>query len=115
MARVYIRRKVPGVGWRYKAVPKGAGRRPVAEPGTKFHVRYSDASGKFVWSQAFDTFEQAQHEAEGLALNAKAVGLGLTVEEFKDRANSNRVPIKLAIENFVSWAKNTKFSISSLI
>ncbi len=108
MARVYIRRKEPGKGWRYKAVPKGAGRRPTVEPGTKFHVRYPDGSGKFVWSQAYDTLEEAQREAEGLELNAKAVGLGLTVEEFKDRANSNRTTIKLAIENFLSWARNTK-------
>ncbi len=108
MARVYIRRKEPGKGWRYKAVPKGAGRRPAVEAGTKFHVRYSDASGKFVWSQAFDSFEEAQREAEGLELNAKAVGLGLTVEEFRDRANSKRTTIKLAIENFLADARNTK-------
>jgi hypothetical protein len=73
MARVYIRRKEPGKGWRYKAVPKGAGRRPAAEPGAKFHVRYPDASGKFVWSQAYDSFEEAQKEAAGLELNAQAV------------------------------------------
>jgi integrase/recombinase XerD len=108
MARVYIRRKEPGKGWRYKAVPKGAGRRPAVEPGAKFHVRYSDASGKFVWSQAFDTFEEAQRESEGLELNAQAVNLGLTVEEFKNRANSQRTTIKAAIEHFISDARKTK-------
>jgi integrase len=108
MARVYIRRKEPGKGWRYKAVPKGAGRRPAAEPGAKFHVRYPDASGKFVWSQAYDSFEEAQKEAAGLELNAKAVALGLTVEEFKNRANSQRTTIKAAIEHFVSDARKTK-------
>jgi hypothetical protein len=94
MARVYTRRKEPGKGWRYKAVPKGAGRRPTLEPGAKFHVRYPDASGKFVWSRAYDTFEEAQREAAGLELNAKAVAMGLTLEEFKDRQNANRVPLK---------------------
>jgi integrase/recombinase XerD len=108
MARVYIRRKEPGKGWRYKAVPKGAGRRPAVEPGAKFHVRYPDASGRFVWSQAFDTFEEAQRESEGLELNAKAVHLGLTVEEFKNRANSQRTTIKAAIEHFISDARKTK-------
>jgi integrase/recombinase XerD len=108
MARVYIRRKEPGKGWRYKAVPKGAGRRPTAEPGAKFHVRYSDASGKFVWSQAYDTFEEAQKEAAGLELNAQAVALGLTVEEFKNRANSDRTLVKAAIENFLTEAAKTK-------
>lgn len=108
MARVYIRRKEPGKGWRYKAVPKGAGRRPTLEPGAKFHVRYPDASGKFVWSQAYDTFEEAQREAAGLELNAKAVAMGLTLEEFKDRENADRVPLKKAIEHFLSEAKKTK-------
>jgi integrase len=108
MARVYIRRKIPGKGWRYTAIPKGAGRRPVAESGSKFHVRYADASGKFVWSQAYDTYEQAQREAEGLQLNAKAVALGLTVKEYEDSKNSARIVIKTAIEQFVSDAKKTK-------
>ncbi len=108
MARVYIRRKEPGKGWRYKAVPKGAGRRPTLEPGAKFHVRYPDASGKFVWSQAYDTFEEAQREAAGLELNAKAVAMGLTLEEFKDRQNANRLPLKKVVEHFLSEAKKTK-------
>lgn len=110
MARVYIRRKEPGKGWRYKAVPKGAGRRPTLEPGAKFHVRYPDASGKFVWSQAYNTFEEAQREAAGLELNAKAVAMGLSLEEFKDRQNANRTPLKKAIEYFLSEAKKTKKS-----
>jgi integrase/recombinase XerD len=108
MARIYVRRKEPGKGWRYKAVPKGGGRRPTIEPGTKFHVRYSDSSGKFVWSQAYETFEEAQRESEGLELNAQAVHLGLTVEEYKDRANSHRTTIKAAIAQFISDAKSTK-------
>jgi integrase/recombinase XerD len=108
MARIYVRRKEPGKGWRYKAVPKGGGRRPTIEPGTKFHVRYSDSSGKFVWSQAYETFEEAQRESEGLELNAQAIHLGLTVEEYKDRANSHRTTIKAAIAEFISDAKQTK-------
>src|ERR1700722_8716053 len=108
MARVYIRRKEPGKGWRYKAVPKGAGRRPPVEPGTKFHVRYADASGKFVWSQGYESFDEAQKEAVGLELNAKAVAIGLTVEEFKNRANSHRTTVKSAIEQFIADARKTK-------
>jgi integrase/recombinase XerD len=108
MARIYIRRKVPGMGWRYKALPKGAGRRPVLEPAVKFHVRYPDGSGKFVWSQAYDTFEEAQREAAGLELNAKAVALGLTVEEYKNKANAGRVPVNTALERFLADARKTK-------
>jgi integrase len=108
MARVYIRRKEPGKGWRYKAIPSGAGRRPTFENGAKFHVRYPDASGKFVWSQAYDSLEEAQKEAAGLELNAKAVAIGLTVEEYKDKTNAGRVPIKTAIEKFLEDARRTK-------
>lgn len=87
MPRIYIRRKEPGTGWRYRAVPK-VGRRPTAEAGAKFHVRYPDADGKFVWSQGYDSFDEAEKAAEGLELNAKAVALGLTIEGCKDKANS---------------------------
>ncbi|HXN22563.1 MAG TPA: hypothetical protein VOA41_07460 [Candidatus Dormibacteraeota bacterium] len=40
MARIYIRRKVPGKGWRYKSVPAGAGRRPTFETDTKFQTNH---------------------------------------------------------------------------
>jgi integrase/recombinase XerD len=108
LARVYIRRKVPGQGWRYKSVPTGAGRRPTFEPSAKFHVRYPDASGKFVWSHAYDSYEEAQKEAAGLELNAKAVALGLTVEEYRNRSNSDRLPIKISIDKFLEDARKTK-------
>jgi integrase/recombinase XerD len=107
MARIYIRRKEVGKGWRYRAVPK-VGRLPQAEAGVKFHVRYKDASGKFVWSQPYDTLEEARKQAAGLELNADAVALGLTVEEYKNRANSHRTTVKAAIEQFISDAKQTK-------
>src|SRR5258708_1471753 len=108
MAKVYVRRKEPGKGWRYKAIPTGGGRRPVFDKDAKFHVRYADAAGKFVWSQAYDTLEEAQREAAGLELNAKAVSMGLTVEEFKDRQNAKRVLIAKAVEDFLAHALKTK-------
>src|ERR1700722_9869102 len=108
MPRVYIRRKEPGKGWRYKAVPRGAGRRPVAEPGTKFHVRYADASGRSVWSQGYETLVEAQKEAAGLELNAKAVAIGLTLEEYKNKTNAGRVPVKVAVDRFLEDVRRTK-------
>ncbi len=108
MAKIYVRRKEPQKGWRYRAMPSGGGRRPVFDKDSRFHVRYPDASGKFVWSQGFGTYEEAQREAAGLELNAKAVKMGLTLEEFKDRENANRVPIKKAIEHFLSEVRKTK-------
>ena len=107
MAKVYIRRKEPGKGWRYRAVPK-VGRMPQIDATAKFHVRYRDASGKFVWSQPYDTLEEARKEASGLELNAKAVALGLTVKEYEASKNAHRTTIKAAIEQFVCDAKKTK-------
>jgi hypothetical protein len=78
MARIYVRRKEPGKGWRYKAVPAGAGRRPTFDSESKFHVRYPDASGKFVYSEAYDTLEEAQRAAAELPTLAKAIAAGLT-------------------------------------
>jgi integrase len=106
VAKVYIRRKEAGKGWRYRAVPK-TGRMLQIEPTTKFHVRYRDAGGKFVWSQPYDSVEQARKEAAGLELNAKAVGMGLTVKEYEASKNSRRTTIKAAVEHFVSDAKKT--------
>lgn len=77
--KIYVRRKEPGKGWRCRAVPK-VGRRPVADAGAKFHVRCPDADGKFVWSQGYDSFGEAEKAAEGLQLSAKAVALGLTID-----------------------------------
>lgn len=105
--KVYIRRKEPGKGWRYRPVPK-VGRPPQSDGPVKYHVRFRDAAGKYVWSQPYDTVEEARKAAAGLELNAKAVALGLTIEEYKDRANSNRTTIKAAIEHFVSERKKTK-------
>jgi len=107
MAKVYIRRKEPGKGWRYRAVPK-VGRLPQIDSSVKFHVRYRDASGRFVWSQPYNTLDEARKEAAGLELNAKAVSLGLTVKEYEAGKNAHRTTIKTAIEQFVSDAKKTK-------
>ncbi len=108
MARIYVRRKEPGKGWRYKAIPEGGGRRPAFDSESKFHVRYPDASGKFVFSQAYDTLEEAQRAAAELPTIVKATAAGLTLEEYKDRENAHRIPIKKAVDNFLSHATKTK-------
>jgi integrase len=105
--KVYIRRKEVGKGWRYRAVPK-VGRPPQTDASVKYHVRYRDAAGKYVWSQPYDTLEEARKASAGLELNAKAAALGLTIKEYENRANLNRTTIKAAIEQFVSDAKKTK-------
>jgi integrase/recombinase XerD len=107
MAKIYIRRKQPGKGWRYQPVPK-VGRPLQTDAGVKFHVRYREALGKFVWSQPYDTLEEARKEAAGLELNAKAVAIGLTVEEYKNKTNVGRVLVKTAVEKFIDDARKTK-------
>jgi integrase len=52
--------------------------------------------------------KEAQKEAVGLELNAKAVAIGLTVEEYKTNANANRTLVKTAIESFLAEAAKTK-------
>ncbi|HJY86203.1 MAG TPA: tyrosine-type recombinase/integrase [Candidatus Acidoferrales bacterium] len=94
MARIYIRRKEPGKGWRYRAVPKGGGRLPTVEPSTKFYVRYPDVSGKFVWSHAYDTLEEAREEAAGFEEHR-----GIT---------AGRIPVETAIRRFLEDARKTK-------
>lgn len=105
--KIYIRRKEPGKGWRYRAVPK-VGRLPQTDPSVKFHVRYRDASGKFVWSQPYDTLDEARKASAGFELNAEAARLGLTIKEYEDKANLHRKTIKSAVEDFISDAKKTK-------
>src|SRR5215472_13028609 len=107
MSKIYVRRKEVGKGWRYRAVPK-TGRPPQTDESAKYHVRYRDAADKYVWSQPYDTLEEARKASAGLELNAQAVALGLTVEEFKASKNSHRTLIKAAIERFASDAKKTK-------
>ncbi len=103
--KVYIRRKEPGKGWRYR--PVEAGRPPKSDKPVKYHVRYRMA-GKYVWSQPFDSLDDAREAADGLELAAKASALGLTIKEYEDKANFNRTTIKAAVEHYVSWAKKTK-------
>jgi integrase len=104
--KVYVRRKEPGKGWRYRSVPKTG--RPPQSDGCKFHVRFRDAAGKYVWSQPYDTLEQAREASAGLELNAKAVALGLTVAEYADSKNAHRVLIKKAMQQFIEDARKTK-------
>ena len=59
-----------------------------------------------MWSQGYDSFEEAEKAAAWLELNA--IAPGLTNGEYKDKANSQRTPIKVAIERFVSDARKTK-------
>jgi integrase len=107
MPSVYVRLKVDGKGWRYRAVPPGRGRRPdwVKSP---FYVRFTDPRGKQVWSEPQTTIEKAQELAEQTADVLKAHAKGLTVKEAQDIANANRTPIKVAVERFLDLHRNDR-------
>src|SRR5215469_1953548 len=91
--KVYIRRTEPAKGRRYRAVPK-VGRRPTAEAAAKFHVRYPDADGKFVWSQGYDSFDEAEKAAAGPEPYAEAVArrcLGISnLDSLTDKIDGQR-------------------------
>src|SRR6266699_962787 len=102
MASVYARFKGPQ-GWEYQRVGKG---RP--PKGAKFHIRFTDAQGKRCWSQPFDTPQQAQENADGVALATQAAAQGLTVAEYQDQTNAGRTPIKVAVERFLKLHRNDR-------
>jgi len=102
MASVYARFKGPQ-GWEYQRVGKG---RP--PKGAKFHIRFTDAQGKRCWSQPFDTPQQAQENADGVALATQAAAQGLTVAEYQDQTNAGRTPTKVAVERFLKLHRNDR-------
>lgn len=81
MARIYVPRKEPGKGWRYKAIPR-------------LEISHSlSRCIRQVRPQPYDTLEEAQRAATGLPTIAKAAAAGLTIEEYKDRENAHRIPM----------------------
>src|SRR5207237_4456641 len=102
MASVYARFKGPR-GWEYQRVGKG---RP--PKGAKFHIRFTDAQGKRCWSQPFDTPQQAQENADDVALATQAAAQRLTVAEYQDQTTAGRTPIKVAGERFLNHHRNDR-------
>jgi len=52
----------------------------------------------------FNTPQQAQENADGVALATQAAAQGLTVAEYQDQTNAGRTPIKVAVERFLGLA-----------
>src|SRR5712671_725027 len=95
---VYYRQKIEGTGWRYRAL--AVGRRPQAARNGPYFIRVRNSAGKYQW---------VKHDTELAAAKAAKVGpvarqaqeLGLTVDEFTNEANTNRISIKTAVENYL--------------
>jgi len=71
-------------------------------------VRFTDAQGKRRWSQPFDTAQEAQESASGIAVASQAAAQGLTVSEFQDLTNAGRTSIKTAVEKFLKLHRNDR-------
>ena len=103
MAAVYARFKNPQGRWGYSKVGKG---RPPKD--ASFHVRFTDATGKRRWSQAFPSVEAANSNSEGVKIASFAASKGLTVSEFQDTLNAGKTPIKDAVEAFLRLNKRKR-------
>lgn len=102
MASVYARFK-SSHGWEYQRVGRG---RPPKD--AKFHIRFTDAQGKRRWSQPFNTPQEAQENAAGVAVAVEAAAQGLTVAEYQDETNAGKTPVKIAVERFLKLHRNDR-------
>lgn len=102
MASVYARFK-GSQGWEYQRVGRG---RPPKD--AKFHIRFTDAQGKRRWSQPFNTPQEAQENAGGVAVAMAAAAQGLTVAEYQDATSAGKTSVKIAVERFLKLHRNDR-------
>jgi integrase/recombinase XerD len=95
---VYYRQNIEGTGWRYR--PLTVGRRPEAAKTGPYFVRVRDNAGKYQWVK-HHTEQAAEKAAKAAPVARKAQQLGLTVDDLTGEANSNRISIKTAIEEYL--------------
>ena len=84
-------------GWRYEAL--GIGRRPEAAKNGPFYIRVRE-KGKYRWEKHLSELE-AKRAAESAPVERKAQALELVPDDLTNEANSNRTPIKIAVEAYV--------------
>lgn len=99
MASIYTRKKIPGRGWVYKSVPKKRGPQS-ADIQPPFYIRYS-VNGKQSWSEPYQNLDDARTEAATIKHALAAQSQGLTVAEYEDLGNANRVPVKDAVQSYL--------------
>jgi integrase/recombinase XerD len=95
---VYYRLKIDGTGWRYR--PLAVGRRPQAAKNGPYFIRVRNSAGKYQWVK-HDTEQAAAKAAKVTPIARQAQELGLTVDEMTNEANTNRISIKTAVENYM--------------
>ena len=95
---VYYRQKIQGTGWRYR--PLTVGRRPEAAKNGPYYIRVRNSAGKYQWVK-HDTEQAAAKAAKAAPVARQAQELGLTVDDLTNEANTNRISIKTAVENYL--------------
>jgi integrase/recombinase XerD len=95
---VYYRQKIEGTGWRYRRL--SVGRRPEAAKNGPYFIRVRNSAGKYQWVK-HDTEQAAAKAAKAAPVARQAQELGLTVDDLTNEANTNRISIKTAVENYL--------------
>src|ERR1700694_112318 len=95
---VYYRQKMEGTGWRYR--PLSVGRRPVAAKNGPYFIRVRNSAGKYQWVK-HETEQAAAKAAKVAPVARQAQELGLTVDDLTNEANTKRISIKTAVENYL--------------
>src|SRR5260370_8292867 len=96
-----------GDGWKYERIEEGRGHR-TGDLSGPFYAR-PFFNGKQLWKTlSAETFAEARAEADNLTAALEARTKGLTVAELEEISNANRIPLKQAVEDFLSEALKTK-------
>jgi integrase/recombinase XerD len=96
-----------GERWKYERIEEGRGHRTSDLKGP-FYAR-PFLNGKQLWKTlSAETFAAAREEADNLNAALEAQGKGLTVAELENVSTANRIPLKKAVEKFISHAESTK-------
>jgi hypothetical protein len=94
---LYVREKNPTGVWRYKRVKEGRGVK-TGDLAAPFFTRPS-VHGKQLWKTLLaTTFKEAKEEAAQLTAALDAQAKGLTVAEADALSNTNRIPIRTAVQ-----------------
>ena len=102
---LYTREKNPSGAWRYHRVREGRGQKTGELTGPFFARPF--LKGKQVWKTlSATTFKEAKLEAEDLAVAIDAESRGLTIAEAEALTNSNRLPLKSAIDTYLEQKSN---------
>ena len=95
--------------WKYERIIEGRGHRTFDLTGP-FYARPFH-NGKQFWKTLLaETFAEARDEADHLYSALAAKAKGLTVAEFEKATNADRIPLKKAVEEFLSEASKKKKS-----